>query len=248
MGFEPSRPRSKVEEVNELVDRMRSADQEAQAALSKAKDDYARYYNRRHLPTPIFNTGDKVWLDSSDIRQKVSKKLAHLLWGPFEVERAVGSHAYRLKLPPWMSRVHPVFPVIKLEAAPPDPIPGRIPPPPPEPELIDDELEWEVEQVVDSKWYYGKLQFKVWYKGYPRHKATWQPSQDLENAPEKVAEFYRAHPQAVGYKEWLKLHPSPSIHMLSDSAFRELWSDLWYRRGMSDASPNWRSQRRDAAV
>ncbi|KAF7342823.1 Reverse transcriptase-RNase H-integrase [Mycena sanguinolenta] len=248
MGFEPNRPRSKVEEVNELVDRMRSADQEAQAALSKAKDDYARYYNQRHLPTPTFKPGDKVWLDSSDIRQKVSKKLAHLLWGPFEVERAVGSHAYRLKLPPWMSRVHPVFPVIKLEAAPPDPISGRIPLPPPEPELIDNELEWEVEQVVDSRWYYRKLQFKVWYKGYPRHEALWQPAQNLENSPEKLAEFYRAHPQAVGYKQWLKLHPSPSIHMLSNSDFRELWSDLWYCCGISGTSPNWRSQRRDAAA
>jgi hypothetical protein len=45
MGFEPHQPLSRVEVVNEFTDRMRDTLEEAKSALTKAKDDMARYYN-----------------------------------------------------------------------------------------------------------------------------------------------------------------------------------------------------------
>jgi hypothetical protein len=50
-----------------------------------------------------------------------------------------------------MGRLHPVFPVVKLLTAPPDPIPGRRSSPPPDPVLIDREEEYEVEAVLNSR-------------------------------------------------------------------------------------------------
>jgi hypothetical protein len=41
--------------------------EEAKAALTKAKDEYAMYYNRRREPALVFTPGDRVWLDGSDI-------------------------------------------------------------------------------------------------------------------------------------------------------------------------------------
>jgi hypothetical protein len=52
--------------------------EEAKAALTKAKDEYAMYYNRRHEPAPVFTPGDRVWLDGSDITtNRPSSKLSH---------------------------------------------------------------------------------------------------------------------------------------------------------------------------
>jgi hypothetical protein len=45
MGFELHQPPSRVEAVNEFTDRMRDTLEEAKSALTKAKDDMARYYN-----------------------------------------------------------------------------------------------------------------------------------------------------------------------------------------------------------
>src|SRR5277367_1787724 len=45
-------------------------------------------------------------------------KLSHHCLGPFVVVKKVGNGAYRLKLPPSMSRLHPVFNVVKLLPAP----------------------------------------------------------------------------------------------------------------------------------
>jgi hypothetical protein len=78
MGFEPQQPRSNLESVNEFAECIALGIEEAKAALTKAKDEYAMYYNRRCKPAPVFAPGDKVWLDGSDIAtNRPSSKLSH---------------------------------------------------------------------------------------------------------------------------------------------------------------------------
>jgi hypothetical protein len=50
MGFEPQQPHSNLESVNEFVEHMALGIEEAKAALTKAKDEYTMYYNRRLDP------------------------------------------------------------------------------------------------------------------------------------------------------------------------------------------------------
>jgi len=62
-----------------------------------------KYYDRRRTLAPVFNPGDKVFLNASDIRtMRPSQKLSHQRLGPFVVEKQIGPTAYRLKLPHWM--------------------------------------------------------------------------------------------------------------------------------------------------
>jgi len=104
---------------------MKDTLEEAKSALAKAKDDMARYYNRRRSPAPSFSPGDMVYLDSENIQTtRPSKKLSHRRLGPYPVERRVGKYAYHLVLPPPMRRLHPVFNVVKLSPAPDDSIIG----------------------------------------------------------------------------------------------------------------------------
>jgi Tfp pilus assembly protein PilE len=78
MGFEPNQQPSKVEAVNEFADRMKSSLNEAQAALTKSKEDMARYYNQRRTPAPKFAVGEKVFLDAADISMtRPMKRFAH---------------------------------------------------------------------------------------------------------------------------------------------------------------------------
>jgi hypothetical protein len=125
MGFEPQQPHSNLELVNEFTDHMALGIEEAKAALTKAKDKYTMYYNRRCEPALVLAPGDKVWLDGSDIAtNRPSSKLSHQHLGPFVVKACVGLGAYRLALPPHFCHLHPIFPVVKLSLAPPDPILG----------------------------------------------------------------------------------------------------------------------------
>jgi len=76
----------------------------------------------------VYKPGDWVYLDTSDIKTTCSSpKLLHRKLGPFEIERQMGPLAYHLKLPYGMRQLHPVFNIVKLSAAPEDPILERKP-------------------------------------------------------------------------------------------------------------------------
>jgi len=158
MGFEPRQNHSDLEIVNKFTERMRMAIEEVKFAIRKAQEDMKRYYDQRRTPAPVFNPGDKVFLDASDIRtMRPSQKLLHRRLGPFVVERRIGPIAYRLKLPYRMKQLHPVFNVVKLTLAPDDPITGRKMKDHPPPIVIDGEAEWEVEKILDSRWHWRRF-------------------------------------------------------------------------------------------
>jgi transposase InsO family protein len=227
MGFEPHQRPSHLESVNEFKNRMEKGLEEAKSALAKAQEEYALYYNRRRDPAPEFKPGDKVWLDSSDIRTtRPSAKLAHRRLGPFPIEAKLGPGAYRLTLPPSLRRLHPVFPVTKLSLATPDPIPGRNVFAQPPPELIDGEEEFEVEEILDSRTRYRRIEYLVKWRGYSTEHNSWVPHYNL-HAPSAIARFYRNHPGAP--------------RQINAASFDYLpFSE-------ADASPWWRSSRRGAA-
>ena len=87
IGFEPRARPSDNQAMNKFVDKMKVAQEEAKAALAKAKDDMAQYYNCGHTPAPKYQPGDHVYLDTSDITMtQPSWKLSHCHLGPFLVE------------------------------------------------------------------------------------------------------------------------------------------------------------------
>ena len=172
----------------------------------------ARYYNRHQEPTPVFEPGKKVYLDGSDINTtRPSQKLSHRFLGPYPVVRAVGKNAYRLRLPYSMRQLHPMFNVIKLLRAPKDPIVGRRPKPPPDPQIIDGEPEYEVEAILDSRRFCNRLQFLGSWKGYSYEENTWTDENDV-HAPDLVREFYRKNPGAPHHIRAVRFRKLPFCH------------------------------------
>jgi len=148
--------------VNEFMERMRTAIEEAKSVIQKVQDDMKRYYDRRRTPAPVFNPGNKVFLDVSDIwTTHPSQKLSHRRLGPFVVERRIRPMAYRLKLPHWMKQLHPVFNVVKLTPALKDLITERRAEDHPPLIVIDGEAEWEVEEILDSRWHWRRFQYLI---------------------------------------------------------------------------------------
>jgi len=193
MGFEPDQPQSRMESVNEFKDWMTDTLKEAKVALAKLKDDMVLYYNRKRTPAPEFKAGDMVFLDASDIQTtRPSRKLSHQRLGPFPIDSQVGNGAYRLRLPPSMGRLHPIFNVVKLSLAPLDPIPGYRTSPPPLPEIMDGEEEWVVEEILDSQMVNWKLHYLVKWEGFGVEHNSWE-SWDNIHALKLVADFYWRH-------------------------------------------------------
>ena len=97
--------------------------------------------------------------------------------------------AYRVDLPPsW--RLHPVFHVDKIKKY----IRSEeflrevhLPPP----VMIEDHLEYEVEDLIRHRGKGTCRQYLVLWKGYPFTKATWEYERDLVNAPEILEAYLR---------------------------------------------------------
>ena len=105
MGFKSQQNPFGLETVNEFTERMRMTIKEVKSMICKAQDNMKRYYDRRKTLALVFNLGDKVFLDASDIRTtRPSQKLSHWQLGPFVVEWRIGPMVYHLKLvrgQPW---------------------------------------------------------------------------------------------------------------------------------------------------
>ena len=115
--------------------------------------------------------------------------------GPFEVVEKTGPHTYRLALPSWM-KIHDNINVRRLSPWKGNEVNGMTPAPP-EPEIIDGEEYYEIEQIIDSRVRWGKLRFLVRWAGYDESHDTWERADEIEErAGEAVEDFYQRHPNA----------------------------------------------------
>jgi len=85
--------------------------------------------------------------------------------------------------------------MVKLSATPDNLIPERKPRAPPPPIVVNGEPEWEVEEVLDSRWHWRRFQFLIKWKGFSRKHNSWEVASDVK-APDLVTEYYRKHPAA----------------------------------------------------
>ena len=138
-----------------------------------------------------FEVGDKVWLDARNLHLKMTCKLTPRRLGLFEVIEEISPVVYKLRLPEtWC--VHNVFHASLLTPQVVTPEYG-IPSDPPLPELVDGELEFEVENILQHKFVGCKkeIRYLVKWRGYSQAESTWEPEEHLRNAPE-VLEAYKS--------------------------------------------------------
>jgi hypothetical protein len=197
IGVEPHRT-TKVEAVEEFIDRIGKIREEAQSALRQAAEDMARFHDVHRGKNLPFQVGDKVWLDSRNIKtSRPTKKLDDKWFGPFPIVKVISDNAYKLKLTPAFAKVHPVFHITLLRKANEDQIKERPSPVHPEPE-IDEEGEeaFEVEDILDSRLYRHKLEYLIKWKGYGPEWNLWVPEEDAQGARKIIDKFHRKNPSA----------------------------------------------------
>jgi hypothetical protein len=165
------------------------------AELELAKETTKTFADKSRRPL-LLNVGDMVYLNRKNIKTtRPSLKLDWKNLGPFEIIQKINDVAYKLKLPPAMSKLHPVFHVSLLHPMKESNLQNRLVEPPP-PVEIDDAIEFEVDDILDSrKKRNGDIEYLVSWKGYSPADNTWEPAANLINAQELVAAFHRNYPQ-----------------------------------------------------
>jgi len=140
-----------------------------------------------------FQEGDEVWLNIKNFQlpKGLSHKFLGPYAGPFKVLEKKLSDTYKLKLPKNL-KVHPTFHVFLLKSVSCDASrPNRKHNSRPSPDLVHNELEFEVEAVLKSRQLRGQEQeYLVKWKKYHPIKASWMNESDMEHAQEAIEEFH----------------------------------------------------------
>jgi len=137
--------------ANKYLQGLADIQAELKLTILEAQRRYQSPVDKRRSPAPKIRIGDLVFILARFIRMtRPSRKLAERFLGPFEVVGQPGMHSYLVKLPTHLRSVHPVFHVLQLEPAFNSQIPNRESTLPP-PVVVDGNLEFEIEKVLDSK-------------------------------------------------------------------------------------------------
>ncbi|MBW0527152.1 hypothetical protein O181_066867 [Austropuccinia psidii MF-1] len=147
-----------------LSTKLQSVQKAVKEELESAIKRFKKYADRNRAIPPNFQPGDKVLLAFKKIKKaRPTKKLSKRWLGPFKVLKKIGGHAYHLKLPQQWKSVHPVFHFSLLEQVKQSTIPNQHQFPSP-PVILEEQEEWELAQVLDSKLKRGTLWYLVEWK------------------------------------------------------------------------------------
>ncbi|KAJ9513874.1 hypothetical protein QJQ45_020952 [Haematococcus lacustris] len=158
--------------------------------LHNAQERATKYANAKRQDHS-FKVGDQVYLaDSffthSQIAQSAAdhatRKFSPRQHGPFRVLEVVTPVALRLEFPPVWKSMHPVVHVshVKVHNDGSAMFPTRNPAPPPEPEVIDGEAHFHVQEFRNHRFQRSQLQLQVKWLGHPDHENCWLPLTQLQ--------------------------------------------------------------------
>uniref|UniRef100_A0A8C5MTX2 Chromo domain-containing protein n=1 Tax=Leptobrachium leishanense TaxID=445787 RepID=A0A8C5MTX2_9ANUR len=183
---------SNVPSLNQRMIQIIGGYKKVKASLLSAQQSYKRFADRHRDLAPQYVVGDSVWLSSKHIRLRCpSRKLGPRFLGPFVLSKIVSPTAVRLRLPQELD-VHPVFHVSLLRPSPPDPFIDRTSSRPGPLVAIGDD-EYEVQKILDSRFYRCRLEYLVRWTGYGPEEDSWIPATEVR-APALVRWFHVVHP------------------------------------------------------
>ena len=139
---------------------MENIHEEAKSALLQVQETMKRHNDTHRNAVWEYKKGDQVWLEGTNIKtDRPMKKLDNKQQGPFPIIEKVGESSYKLELPATWKEVHLVFnEVLLIPYTPPEyPLQKKQEPPPLI--IMDDEEEYEIKELMDSKFVQNKLKY-----------------------------------------------------------------------------------------
>ena len=192
LGYKPrltpeTSPPSNNDLAEEHIGKLMENRDQATRAINKAAK------GNRVIPSQ-YCTRDQVWLKGKNLKfPHQATKLNPKCYGPFRVIKEISPVAYQLQLPPsW--NIHPVFHASLLSPYSETPSHGPNFSQPP-PDLINDEEDYEVEQIKAHR-NFGRskcLQCLIKWKGYPESDNTWEDATDIYT-PDLAKQYHKHCP------------------------------------------------------
>ncbi|KAF8639614.1 hypothetical protein AX16_010258 [Volvariella volvacea WC 439] len=184
---------SYIPDVNKRLHILTEARKEALTAHELARINMTKWNSTTYTP---FKIGEQVWLEAKNLKtHRIAKKLAPKREGPFKITRVLGPVTFQLELSE-QCKIHNVFHASLLTPYKENNIhgPNFLMPPS---DIINDEEEWEVENIIKHRWTGPKrkrqVEYLIAWKGYPSSENRWEKEELLTNAPDILKRYKKEH-------------------------------------------------------
>ena len=197
MAFEPQTSFEGTRIISQFADDMNDVQLKCRESIDRAQAFQSSYANEKRLPAPLFQAGDRVFLDVRNLaRERPTAKLDHIRAGPYSILRMKTPLVAKIDLPP-TARIKNDFHVSLLRPYSKDAYPEQQQTEPP-PLYVDNDAipVYETEEIISSRYRWRRLEYLVKWTGYEH--PTWQPHWDLTDTQELIDNYHTTHPQAPG--------------------------------------------------
>ena len=131
-----------------------------------------------------------MWLENKNIQSnRPSKKLDNKRYGPFRILKDIGLGAFQLELPEGWA-IHNVFNEDLLTRCVEPKFKGQHKEPALPPTIINEEEEYEVEEVQKHRKRGQETQYLVYWKGYGDEHNQWIAESGLPHARQAIEDYW----------------------------------------------------------
>src|SRR5260221_2240563 len=139
-----------------------------------------QYYDQNHQVALEYRVRDKAWLSRQNYSSDCPmKKLDHKWAGPFTITKVISPAAIKLHLSAWEKNIHPIVSISIIHPYIPDEIAECPQPLQPSPVMVDDQEEYKVEGILDSRFRWGQLWYLVKFIRRSHSDNMWLPHTEV---------------------------------------------------------------------
>lgn len=199
-AYTTARERIGVARAEDITDTMQNILEVMKSNSKRAQEAMTRQANKRRKAVE-YQVGDKVFLSSRNINiDRPTKKLEDKMLGPFPIIKRVGA-SYKLELSASM-KIHDVFHPNLLRVDLDDPLSGQVQEPP-GPIVTPEGEEYELDDILNSRWHYERLQYRCKWTNEKQRDMQWYyvDGDEFKGAVNIVKDYHDNNLMTLGSRE-----------------------------------------------
>jgi hypothetical protein len=177
-----------IQRAANITDKMKNIWDFIKKKLANTQDTQKRHANRKRTFSSEYKTNDLMWLSIKNIKTKRSfKKLNHKWIDSFKIKKIL-KDACQLNLSQSM-KIHDTFHTSLLRIAATNSLTDQIQFSSSSIVMKDEEKEYEVDDILNSKYHYEKLQYKIAWTDHFSDRA-WYSAENFQNHSKEILNDY----------------------------------------------------------
>ena len=181
---------TRIPRVEEFMKNLQKSWEHTTHAIEETQRNMKWQFDKKRRNPQGLKTGDHVWLENKNIHSnRPSKKLDNKRYRPFRIVKDIDSEAFQLELlEGWM--IHNVFNEDLLTQCVEPKFKGQHKDPASPPMIINEEKEYEVEEVRKHRKRGRGTQYLVHWKGYRDKHDQWIAESELPHAKQVIEDYW----------------------------------------------------------